>query len=246
MKTIRSLLAACGTLLLLAQCTTPLYEEPTEEDTEGGMTAVIDDGHVYDQLSWEGETDKFRFEDDGTIRLYDESRQTGTAFVCAPLSTPDRTCWKIHVRLSFNPSANNHVRIYLMASEADLGGPLDGYFLQVGGEEDRLYFYRQEGDTFTLLGQSEEFMQGDNSPEVHIRAERDSQGYFLIYASELDVSPFPFFFDKDNVIRDGAYCGILCTYTGSRSREMRFPEFRIHHDIRDVTELYPVASRPRP
>ncbi len=146
-------------------------DTPSEENRPSVPT---DDTHTYDPLSWDGETEKFRIENDGLIRLYDTSDRAGTACAATPLTTPDRTCWQLHVRLSFNPSANNHLRIYLMADSPDLTGNVDGYYLQVGGKEDRIYFYRQQGDALTLLCQTEAFMRGDSSPEVHIQVERDN------------------------------------------------------------------------
>lgn len=238
--------------LAFAECSQPVFVEeadalPDEPPTESDLpTNVDDDTHHYDLLQWEGETEKFRFEYDGSIRLYDESGEKGTAYLSAPLSTPDRTCWQMYVRLSFNPSANNHLRIYLMADSPALTSGLNGYFLQVGGEEDRIYLYRQQGDSLTLLARTEVFMRGDTSPEAHIRVERDSQGYFQLYVSEISTSTLPLAFIKDTAVRTGGYCGFVCIYTASNSRKMRLQVFRIHHDVRDVEELESGDFRPSP
>lgn len=229
--------------LALAGCSQPVFMEetdalPDEPSAEGSLPGnTDDDNHTYDQLQWGGETEKFRFDDDDGIRLYDESGEKGTAYLSAPLTTPDRTCWQMYVRLSFNPSANNHLRVYLMADSSILTSGLNGYFLQVGGKEDRIYLYRQQGDGLTLLCQTEAFMRGDTSPEAHIKVERDSQGYFLLSVSEITTSVQPLAVIKDTTIRTASHCGIVCTYTASNSRKMRIPTFRIHHDVSDVEEL---------
>lgn len=229
--------------LAFAGCSQPVFVEesdglpPDTPSEENRPSVPTDDTHTYDPLSWDGETEKFRIEDDGLIRLYDTSDQAGTACLATPLTTPDRTCWQLHVRLSFNPSANNHLRIYLMADSPDLTGNVDGYYLQVGGKEDRIYFYRQQGDALTLLCQTEAFMRGDSSPEVHIQVERDSQGYFQLYVPETDAPAQPLAIIKDTAVSTASHCGIVCTYTASNSRKMRVPVFRIHHDVHDVEEL---------
>ena len=238
-------------LFTLVGCTPPAFEEEKEKtetpetpDKDYETPPDIDDNHTYDPLSWEGETDKFRFEDDGSIRLYDTDDRAGTACIATPLTTPDRTCWQLQARLSFNPSANNRACFYLMAASPRLDEHPDGYFLQIGGEEDRIYFYRQSGGEQTLLCQSPAFMQGDSSPDAHIRVERDSQGYFWFYAAAETLPDRPLCFFKDTTIRTAPYCGLLCTYTASNSRKMRFTTLRIHHDVADVEELENDGFRP--
>ena len=148
--------------LAFAGCSQPMFVEesdglpPDTPSEENRPSVPTDDTHTYDPLSWDGETEKFRIEDDGLIRLYDTSDQAGTACLATPLTTPDRTCWQLHVRLSFNPSANNHLRIYLMADSPDLTGNVDGYYLQVGGKEDDL---EADADTNTDPQEAKEFAE---------------------------------------------------------------------------------------
>lgn len=242
----RNTLIGCLLLALstLTCCTPPAFEEeeePTETpetpEEENNTTPDTGDSPTYDTLTWEGETGKFRFEDEGSIRLYDTGDLAGTAYISTALTTPDRTCWQLQAHLSFNPSANNHARFYLMAVSSRLHEHPDGYFLQIGGEEDRVYFYRQWKGEETLLCQSAAFMQGDSSPEAYIRVERDSHGYFWFYASAAPMPDRPVGFFKDTALCTATHCGLLCTYTASNSRKMRFTDVRIHHDVTDVEEL---------
>ena len=75
-------------LCILCGCSQPVYEDKqTTEDTEKDETSGNGEGSIqdedddiaYEMLQWEGELNKYRFEDDGSIRLYDESAKAGTA-----------------------------------------------------------------------------------------------------------------------------------------------------------------------
>lgn len=233
--------------LIFIQCTPPVFmEEPEEasptEDT--GWHAVIEEATAYDTLSWQGETGKFRLTDNGTIRLNDSLR-TGSACLYTPLRTPNRTGWVMQVNCSFNPSARNHARLYLMSTSADLNGPLNCYFLQIGGAKDCIYFYCQTGKKIRLLAQSEAFMRGNTSPKVRLHVQRDSLGYFdITYTTTESSDRHTLCFLRDTTVTSAAYSGILCIYTPGNSRKMSFPTFKIHHQVTDTQELKPVKYVP--
>lgn len=243
-------------LCILCGCSQPVYEDKqTTEDTEKDETSGNGEGSIqdedddiaYEMLQWEGELNKYRFEDDGSIRLYDESAKAGTAVITSRISSLRKTCWLISVRMSFNPSANNYVRFYLGASDPDLNGSLNGYFIQLGGsKEDRLYLYRQDGEETTLLDTTGEIMKGDSSPELEIKAECDSNGTFSISTS---IAPYPDIHSivfQDVTYQEAPYCGIRCTYTASNSKKVRFYSVKVHHEVDDYENLTPEEFEPSP
>lgn len=243
-------------LCIFCGCSQPVYEEePAKEETEKTETddnesenmQDEEDDIVYETLQWEGELNKYLFEDDGSIRLYDESAKAGTAVITSRISSLRKTCWLISVRMSFNPSANNYVRFYLGASTPDFNGSLNGYFIQLGGsKEDRLYLYRQDGEETTLLDATDEIMKGDSSPELEIKAECDSNGTFSISTS---IAPYPEIHSivyQDATYREAPYCGIRCTYTASNSKKVRFYSVKVHHEVDDYESLTPEEFEPSP
>lgn len=249
-----TLLYIIGVLCFVYGCSQPVYEEK-QTDAEAGITETADsdaedgqdeaDNIAYEKLDWEGELDKYRFDDDGSIRLYDESARAGTAVIASRISSLRKTCWLISMRMSFNPSANNYVRFYLGASTPGLNGSLNGYFIQLGGsKEDRLYVYRQDGEETTLLGATDEIMKGDSSPELEIKAECDSNGTFVINTS---IAPYPEIHSivfHDTTHQEAPYCGIRCTYTASNSKKVRFYSVKVHHEVNDYENLTPEEFEP--
>ncbi len=55
------------------------------------------------------------------------------------------TEWRFWIKLSFNTSANNYARIYLVSDQSDLESELNGYFVQVGGPNDSIALFKQTG-----------------------------------------------------------------------------------------------------
>jgi len=84
--------------------------------------------------------------------------------------------------MSFNTSANNHARIYLVSDREDLEGPLEGYFLQAGGSSDSVVFYRQQGDLLTSLFTCSGLFTGRSANTLRFIVTRDDSGSWEVLA----------------------------------------------------------------
>jgi hypothetical protein len=65
---------------------------------------------------------------------------------------PDSTVWDFDLRLSFDPSNQNQLRVYLQSDQAD-PTLANGYFIEMGetGSADAIKFYRQDAGIKTQL-----------------------------------------------------------------------------------------------
>lgn len=238
-----TLLGLCF-ILLSIQCTAPSFEENENKEEEippeGNNNLIPDDQTDYDCLVWQGDLHKFRTEKDGSLRLYDEDEMKSSACIAAPLKTLAGTGWLFEVKYSFNPSANNHALIWLMADSPNLSHSVNGYFIQVGGKEDRVYLYQRKNDITTLICQSGLLMKGDSSPHLQFDVRRDKNGYFIYQLSRYKETINQEFIFKDSINSSNLfYCGIECIYTASNCKKMRFPQFHIHHRVTDMEILEP-------
>jgi len=129
------------------------------------------DGDFTDSPSWQGDTSKYIV--NGNFELQNMDTAGGSSYLSVPAVTADSTNWEFYFRLEFAPSTANQMRAYLTASQSNLSGPQDGYFLQVGasGGEDALDFYRQDGNGTTLL-LSTPVGSAATNPEIRVRVTR--------------------------------------------------------------------------
>ncbi len=228
--------------MCLISCTQPVYiEDNANQDTvlpTDPSTEPIED----DAILWEDLEGKFTFYDDGSIRLTDPLQEAGTATLISYQTQLRKTAWLFHITLSFNPSANNYMRIYLASSEQDVTYPLNGYFLQVGGEADDIGLYRQEGTDITLLAKTPELMKGDSSPTLSLSVEYDNMGYFTLSAVNLTPPAYSSVVSaQDTTFNSTAFCIVQCVYTKSRSRGFLIHSSRLHHRVPDRIELTPLT-----
>lgn len=214
-------------LLLFCGCSIPA------DDEEEAETEVTDKATA--ELSWEGETDKFIISETEGVRLNDPQEEAGTAYISIPSSSVRNTRWEFGVQLSFNPSANNYARFYLVSSSTTLSE--NGYFVQIGGAKDNVGLYRQNEGQPKLLASGRELMKNNNAPKLYVKVECDNNGYWTFWTrlnTEADYT-----LEKqvqDGTILNSICSGIYCVYTKTRSNGFTFHHIRISQDVETSTD----------
>ena len=186
------------------------------------------DGDFTNDPPWTGDVDKFVVED-GMLRLMDSG--PGMAHLATASTVINHTQWDFWVRIAFTPSDNNHPRIYLASNSSDLSASLQGYYIQIGktgGDNKRLYFYRQDGsETSLLMTGSMNIADGTNNV-MRVRVVRDGAGFWQVCADPIGGSMFiPQGEAFDNTYTGTSWFGVRCTYTASNSNRFYFDDFRV-------------------
>ncbi|MEM9023108.1 MAG: hypothetical protein AAGB22_05170, partial [Bacteroidota bacterium] len=123
--------------LLFALLPSTLMAQFTDDFSDGDFTA---------NPMWDGDTAKF--EVDGLNQLHlDAVPVTDVAYLSTPSASINNATWEFFLRMDFNPSSSNQALVYLVSDQADLNGPLNGYLVRIGGTEDEISLFRQDGAT---------------------------------------------------------------------------------------------------
>ncbi|MCX6246367.1 MAG: lamin tail domain-containing protein [Bacteroidetes bacterium] len=188
------------------------------------FTDDFSDGDFKQNPAWEGDTGDFEINATGQLHLVASGADTSVLVTAS--QRIEQTEWALWVKLSFNTSANNYARVYLSSDNPDLVGPLNGYFLQIGGSDDSISFYRQNGT------QAEKLLKGNFSCTNHsvnvlrLKMIHDSVGRWTLYSD--DTGGTDFIIEGtciDSGIVSTAWFGIYCHYTKSNSAKFYFDDF---------------------
>lgn len=207
----------------------------------------FEDGDFSVNPVWHGDVEKF-IVDGGVLRLNDNA--AGQAFLATASSLVHDTQWDFWVRLAFTPSSNNHPRIYLVSNSQDLSAPLNGYYLQIGkdgGDNKRLYFYRQDGTEGTEIMVGNTNLATSSNNRLRIRVTRNDQGHWAFFADQTGGHLFsPQGEVIDQVHTSSSWFGVRCLYTVSNANRFYFDDFRVDELIPDtippVVEMVQVTS----
>lgn len=201
----------------------------------GQFTDNFSDGNFTSNPAWVGDTDKFVVED-GVLRLMDQA--AGQAYLATESSIMDDTRWTFWVRLAFTPSNNNHPRIYLVSDSRDLHGPLNGYYIRIGkdgGDNKRLYFYRQDGENHTELMAGSMNLATTTNNQIRISATRDASGNWDFWADpQGGLLPVPQGSVHDDTYVTTSWFGVYCRYTVSNSNRFYFDDFFVGEHVEDT------------
>ena len=204
------------------------------------VTDLFTDGDFQSQPTWTG--------DAGAFRVTDQRLQLAAPAVAgrAMLAVGNRAIWKaswtFRFIMDFNPSSSNFARFYLVSDRADLHGPLNGYFVQLGGSSDDVSLYRQSGLQITRIIDGADNRLNLPAVEAVIRVTTDDDGEWSLTT---DVSPSgPVGAARlEGTVRDlthtvSAFAGWMCFYTATRSDKFWLD------DVHMTGELFPDRVPP--
>ena len=189
---------------------------------------------------WQGHTFAFGVNGDSLL----QSQTINPTYISTENQLALGVVWEFGIRLDFNPSPQNQLRVYLIADNDTLTAPLNGYFVQIGenGAADRYHLFRQDGEATTLLLSSTPKHRGDPARvEDRIKVLRDSAGNWelltaidgaAIFSSEGTAT--------DNSLTQTSFFGIHCRFTSSNSDKFYFDYFSIDTSSTPITPTVPI------
>lgn len=198
------------------------------------------DGDFSNNPTWSGEVDTFQVDGSFMLQSQGDSTASDELYLATPNSMINTTVWQFLVRLDFQPSTTNKVRVFLVSDVNNLEGNLNGYFLQVGetGSNDSLDFYIKSGGTETKLGTgSKSCFTSSSSNNVRIRVSRDNSGNWTVesdcsggfnFTSELALT--------NNTHTSTSWFGFFCDHTSTRWNKFFFDDVYVGGPIADTID----------
>jgi len=199
-----------------------------------GLAQVSDnfaDGDFTNAPAWSGSVVDFIV--NGSQQLQLNNSVGATSFLTTPfsldLSQVDAE-WQFFVSQTFAPSGSNFGRIYLVADQADLTQPLNGYYIQLGesGSADAPELFRQTGSTRTSVCRASTSGVIASTFSIRLKATRSSTGLWQLLADYSGGTNFTLEASAtDATHTSSTFFGVQCVYTSSNSNKFFFDDFSI-------------------
>jgi hypothetical protein len=174
---------------------------------------------------WQGDDSCFIVAPDDRIKLKAPADK-GQAYLSTPSEVIKNATWELSVQMNFNPTNSNYFRYYLCSDNPVLTDSLDGYFLQLGNNDDQLLLYKQIGLTVKKLGVGEIKRLDSDTVRIEIKVEKDDEGNWTVWSKKPDESAFTQEFQcTDNSLERSYYSGIYCKYSSTRNEHFFFDSF---------------------
>ncbi len=196
------------------------------------------DGNFTVNPVWQGDVTDYTVNANNQLQtLANTASKTVNLYTANTLATNAK--WNFFVKMAFDPSTSNQVRVYLTSDNADFNAALNGYFVLIGesGSTDSYDLCKQTGTTVVkIIDGAAKTRSNVNELVANIEVTRTDAGLWelktdntggLNYTSEGTVT--------DNTFTSTAYFGVQCKYTSTRSGLFYFDDFLVTTLVNDVT-----------
>ncbi|MDX2287100.1 MAG: lamin tail domain-containing protein [Bacteroidia bacterium] len=200
------------------------------------------DGNLSANPAWSGETSLFAIVN-GELQTAGNPA-SDTLYLSTPFEPGAAAEWRLYARYAEAPSTSNFIRFYLASDQADLEGPLNGYFVQAGetGSADSYDLFRQNGTTVTKLIDGIAGRAGSAIDAV-IRVQRDAAGLWTLSTSQGRSGPFTVEGSvTDNTFPGGQHLGIWVRHSATRNTAYRFDDLYAGTPIVDTQPPQPLQA----
>jgi hypothetical protein len=128
----------------------------------------------------------------------------------------DDATWECSVKINYNPSSSNYASIYIISDKNDLTSSCNGYYVQIGGTNDEVSLFVQEGTTKTKIIDGSDKRTDRNPVELRIKVTRDADGNFALYSKLVSETDYVLEGTTQNTtVKSSNYFGLLYVNTAS-------------------------------
>lgn len=149
------------------------------------FTDDFSDGDFTANPAWAGSDALFAIVDDGSGNnlLRSSSPGAATYYLSTPSALASDARWEWFINLRFATSGTNYVDVYLMSDNAATPSAQNGWFVRMGGTQDRVELFKRVGGTNTsVLVSPDGIVNSSSNNPFRIRVERTaSNDWTLLY-----------------------------------------------------------------
>lgn len=196
------------------------------------VTEDFSDGDFTRDPAWYGDLSHFKLSSSTAVpevqrpALQLDAPEAGISTLAVSNQFTGDLEWHFWVKLSLNTSSGNFARVYLLSNTLDLKTPSEGYFLQIGGEEDSVIFFRQDSLEAIRLLCLDSVFTGNSINALRFKVLRGPEGNWKFYADPAGGHSLEFRGETNDLFFSGGeYFGIYCRYTSSNVSKFYFDDF---------------------
>jgi len=186
----------------------------------GQVNDDFQDGDFNQNPVWTGSDAFFTVVDDGGVqRLRSNSPGAATYALSTPSTLANNTRWQWYMDLRFATSGANYVDVYLIADNADLTAAQNGWFVRVGGTQDRVELFKTEAGTNTsVVVSADGIVNSSTSNPFVIRAERTTANDWTLQYDDGNTGTFTLAGSaNDGAVNASTHFGLLVVQSSAAS-----------------------------
>jgi len=213
----------------------------------GQVNDSFTDGNFTVNPTWTGATTNFFV--NKNLQLQSQSVAASTSALFTPSEAFDDAIWEFWVKITYTTSSSNYAAVYLTADKNNITDGCNAYFVQVGGTNDEVSLFVQEGTKKTKIIDGTDKRTDGNPVELRVKVTRDAQGEFSLYSKLPAETNFVLEGTAQNtVLNQSSFIGLLYSNTSTTGSNYYFDEIVVtgHKAIDLVPPVWTLFSIENP
>ena len=188
--------------------------------SQAQFTDDFSDGNFTAAPAWTGNDALFTVVDDGGDQVLRSNSPGASNYALSTASTlATNARWQWSMDLRFATSGANYVDVYLIADNADIPSVQNGWFVRVGGTQDRVeLFKRVSGTNTSVLASADAVVNSSTSNPLVIRVERTAGNDWTLQFDDGNTGTFVVAGSaNDPAVGAGTHFGLLVVQSSAAS-----------------------------
>jgi len=187
------------------------------------------DGNFINNPIWSGTTANFVV--NSSFQLQSHATTASTSFLFTPSEAFDDASWECWVKITYSTSSSNYASIYIASDKNDISGGCNGYYVQVGGTNDEVSLFVQEGTKKTKIIDGTDKRTDGNPVELRIKVTRDADGNFALYSKLPGEANYVLEgTTQNNEVKTSTYFGLLFANSATTGSDYYFDDIVVSGD----------------
>jgi len=181
------------------------------------------DGNFINNPIWTGTTSNFYV--NSSFQLQSKATTASTSFLFTSSEAIENAIWECWVKVTYSTSATNYAAVYLTSDRSDITSGCNGYYVQIGGTNDEVSLFVQEGTKKTKIIDGTDKRTDGNPVEILIKVTRDADGNFTLYSKlPAETSYVQEGTTQNNVIKGSNFFGLMYVNTSTTGSSYYFDD----------------------
>ena len=189
----------------------------------GQLNESFLDGNFINNPNWVGTTSNFYV--NSSFQLQSKASTASTSFLFTPSEAIENATWECWVKVTYSTSSSNYAAVYLTSDRSDITSGCNGYYVQIGGTNDEVSLFVQEGTKKTKIIDGTDKRTDGNPVEIQIKVTRDADGNFTLYSKlPAETSYVQEGTTQNNVIKGSNFFGLMYVNTSTTGSSYYFDD----------------------
>lgn len=176
--------------------------------------------------TWLGDVDQFVVNEAKQLQSCASSTSVSSVFTSSEVMID--ASWECSIKIDYTTSSSNYAAVYIVSDSYDIAMGCYAYYVQIGGTQDEVSLFRQEGTKRTKIIDGIDKRTDGKPVEIDIKVTRDAVGNFELMsrlASETNyISEGKVF---DDILKHSHYFGLLYSNTSTTGEAYYFDNIRV-------------------